>query len=315
VRGPRRGSPAGGARPARESRARCACHIQVEERTTVDFIPLKPEQRRSFDEDGFLVVRNALDSEKVDRLVSAGDRLAESFFNKPELFDRPEYNHLDLRPGLLREAALFDLVTNNATVPLVVQLLSPNIHLHSTALIYKRPEAPNAPPFRRGWHRDIRIPKDLGHQTLPLVGIKVCYCLTDFLQPECGMTLMARGSHLRTEPLPIPKGQVDPTDVEVCDLRLNAGDALFFENRTFHTAAPNCSNRVSKALIYGYAYRWMKPEVYLDVADQQLLQKADPITGQLVGGYRDVDTPPWALQDWARRHNVGPEFVRWTVET
>lgn len=281
----------------------------------MDFIPLKPEQRRSFDDDGFLVVRKALDEETIARLVNAGDRLAESFFEKPELFDRPEYNHLDLRPGLLKEAALFDLVTNNATVPLVVQLLSPNIHLHSTALIYKRPESPNAPPFRRGWHRDIRIPKDLGHQTLPLVGIKICYCLTDFHGSDRGMTLMARGSHRRAEPLAIPKGRVDPPDVEVCDPRLNAGDALLFENRIFHTAAPNRSDRVSKVLIYGYAYRWMKPEVYLDVADQQLLAKADPIARQLLGGYRDVDTPPWALQDWARRHKVEPENVPWTVET
>jgi hypothetical protein len=281
----------------------------------VDFIPLRPEQQQSFAEDGFLVVRDVLDREMTARLVDSGDRLAEPFFNKPTVFDKPEYNHLDLRPGLLKEAALFDLVTNDATVPLVVQLLGPNIHLHSTALIYKRPESPEAAPFRRGWHRDIRIPKDLGHHTLPLVGIKVCYCLTDFQQSDCGMTLMARGSHLRNEPLAIPRGQVDPPDLEVCDLRLNAGDAVLFENRIFHTAAPNRSGRVSKVVIYGYAYRWMKPEVYLDVPDQQLLQRADPIARQLLGGYRDVDTPPWALQDWAKRHQVAPAKVPWTVET
>ncbi|MCI0590934.1 MAG: phytanoyl-CoA dioxygenase family protein [Gammaproteobacteria bacterium] len=280
----------------------------------MDFIQLKPEQRQSFDEDGFLVVPNALPAATLQRLADAGGRLAESFFKKPALVDRPEYNHLDLRPGLLREEALFALVANSSTVPLVVQLLSPNIHLHSTALICKRPESPNAPPFRRGWHRDIRIPKDLGHRCLPRVGIKICYCLTDFQQPDCGMTLMARGTHLRTEPLAIPKGQADPPDVEVCDLRLNAGDALLFENRIFHTAAPNRSNRVSSVLMYGYAYRWMKPEVYLEVPDKPYLDKADPITRQLLGGYRDVDTPPWALQEWAKRHKVHPESVPWTVE-
>jgi hypothetical protein len=280
----------------------------------LDFIRLEPEQRRSFAEDGFLVVPGALGPDEVARLVEAGDRLAAPLLNKPELRGKPEYNHLDLRPGLLREEALFDLVANGSTVPLVVQLLSPNIHLHSTALIYKRPESPDDPPFRRGWHRDIRIPRDLGHVGLPLVGIKICYCLTDFRQPSCGMTLMARGTHLRTEPLAIPKGGVDPPGVEVCDLRLNAGDALFFENRIFHTAAPNRSGRTSKVLMYGYAYRWMKPEVYLEVPDPRLLEKADPVTRQLLGGYRDVDTPPWALQEWARRHNAHPEPVPWTVE-
>ena len=279
----------------------------------MDFIRLTAEQRQSFDEDGFLVVRDALPAEMIERLLEASDRLAHSLLEKPELFGRPEFNHLDLRPGLLREEALYALVAHD-TVSLVVQLLSPNIHLHSTALIYKRPESPDAPAFRRGWHRDIRIPRDMGHKGLPLVGIKICYCLTDFHQPNSGMTLMARGSHLKTEPLAIPKGKVDPLDVEVCDLKLNAGDALLFENRIFHTAAPNRSNRTSKVLMYGYAYRWMKPEIYLDVPDKRHLEKADPITRQLLGGYFDVDTQPWALQRWAKRHGVQPEPVPWTIE-
>lgn len=280
----------------------------------MDFVRLKPEQRSSFGEDGFLVVPNALSSETVDRLVEASDRLAQPLLQKPELSGRPEYNHLDLRPGLLREEALFELVSNSSTVPLVVQLLSPNIHLHSTTLIYKRPENPNDPPFRRGWHRDIRIPRDLGHESLPLVGIKICYCLTNFQASSCGMTLMARGTHLREEPLVIRKGEVDPEGVEVCDLKLNAGDALLFENRIFHTAAPNRSRRTSKVLMYGYAYRWMKPEVYLEAPDKAHLEKADSVTRQLLGGYRDVDTPPWALQRWAERHGVPQKIVPWTIE-
>jgi ectoine hydroxylase-related dioxygenase (phytanoyl-CoA dioxygenase family) len=279
----------------------------------MDFVPLKAEQREAFDRDGFLVVRDALDSKAVERLTAAGDLRAKAFLDKPQIRDKAEYNHLDLRPGLIQDPAFFALLSHPATVSLIVQLLSPNIHLHSTALIYKRPEDPGAVPFRRGWHRDIRIPRDLGHQCLPRVGIKICYCLTDFHGAECGMTLMARGSHLRTEPLTIRKGQVDPSDVEVCDLRLNAGDAFLFENRIFHTAAPNRSDRVSKVLMYGYAYRWMKPEVYLEVPDQNNLAKADPIQRQLLGGYRDIDTQPWALERWAKRHNVQPEPVPWTV--
>ena len=255
-----------------------------------------------------------LNAATVDHLLGTGDRLAESFLRKPEVLNRSEYNHLDLRPGLLREKALLELVANSVTVPLIVQLLSPNIHLHSTALIYKRPESPNFPSYRRGWHRDIRIPQDLGHQCLPRVGIKVCYCLTDFQQPDSGMTLLARQSHLKTEPLGVPKGQVDPVDVEVCDLRLDAGDAFLFENRLFHTAAPNLSNRVSKVLMYGYAYRWMKPEVYLENPDRRQLERVDPITRQLLGGYRDVDTPPWAIRQWAKQRGVLPQGLEWTVE-
>jgi ectoine hydroxylase-related dioxygenase (phytanoyl-CoA dioxygenase family) len=279
----------------------------------VDFISLKPEQRQAFDEDGFLVVPNALDQETVSSLIEAGDRLADAFLKKPEVQNRPEHNHLDLRPGLLKETALFSLVSNSSTVPLVVQLLSPNIHLHSTALIYKRPSRPDVPSFRRGWHRDIRIPRDLGHLALPRVGIKICYCLSDFHQPNSGLTLLARKTHLRAEPLRLRKGEVDPEDVDVSDLRLNAGDAFLFENRIFHTAAPNLSDRVSRVLMYGYAYRWMKPEIYLENPDKNP-GTTDPVTWQLLGGYRDIDTPAWALQRWARQHGVAPDDVPWTVE-
>ena len=280
----------------------------------MDFVLLTESQRQSFADDGYLVVPNALDRDTIDNLLAEADQLCAPFLNKPELAGKPEYNHLDLRRGLLKQKAMLALVANSTTVPLLVQLLSPNIHLHSTTVIYKRPETPDAPSFRRGWHRDIRIPRDLGHEKLPLVGIKVCYCLTDFQQPNCGMTLMARGTHLRTEPLKIRKGDVDPIDIEVKDHTLNAGDALFFENRIFHTAAPNRSDRTSKVVIYGYAYRWMKPEIYLEAPDEQQLLTVDPITRQLLGGYRDVDTPPWALERWARRHGVSRETVPWTVD-
>ncbi|MCB9232379.1 MAG: phytanoyl-CoA dioxygenase family protein [Bacteroidia bacterium] len=280
----------------------------------MDFTPLSPAQRESFAEDGYLVVRNALDPETNQAVLEACDRQAAAFLGKGQIWNKPWYNDLDFRPGLLEEEALFNLVSQSSTVPLVVQLLSPNIHLHSTALTYKRPENPDHPPYRRGWHRDIRIPRDLGHENLPIVGIKVCYCLTDFDQDDSGMTIMARRSHLRQEPLRIPEEGIDPPDLEVVDIQLNAGDALLFENRIFHTATPNRSDKVAKRIIYGYAYRWMRPEVYLDVPNPALLKKADPVTRQLIGGYRDIDTPPWALQDWARKHGVMPKSVPWFVK-
>ena len=281
----------------------------------MDFTPLHNDQLESFKNDGFLVVKNALSKEEVEAVRNACDKLARPFLNKGEIQDKPWYNDLDLRPGMLYEKALLDLVTHRSTVPLVVQLMTPNIHLHSTALTYKRPENPEYPPFRRGWHRDIRIPRDLGHTQLPLVGIKICYCLSDFTDQDSGMTIMARKSHLDKEPLKIPKGEVDPINQDICELLLEEGDAVLFENRIFHTATPNRTDRVAKRIIYGYAYRWMKQEVYLDPPDPELLEQCNPVTRQLLGAYRDIDTRAWALEDWARKNGVMPEFVPWHVES
>ena len=279
----------------------------------MDFVKLTAEERETFERDGFLIVRKALQDERLQAVRDAADRIGGLFLNKPVIPSKPEYNHMDWRPGLLRENALRELVTNSPTVPYIVQLLTPNIHLHSTTAIFKKPSDPNGPAFRRGWHRDIRIPKDLGHQTLPRVGIKVCYALTDFPQSDSGMTLLGRRTHLRTEPLVIPKGGVDPKDVELCDLTLAAGDAFLFDNRLYHTATPNKSGRTSKVLMYGYAYRWMKPEVEIGEPDAHLAQ-SDPVLWQLLGGYRDIDTLPWALLEWSERNGVTPPPVPWTVE-
>jgi hypothetical protein len=58
----------------------------------------------------------------------------------------------------------------------------------------------------------------------------------------------------------------------------------------------------------------MKTETYLEVPDERQLTGAHPVARQLLGGYRDIDTRPWALQRWAKRHGVLPENVPWTVE-
>ena len=84
--------------------------------------------------------------------------------------------------------------------------------------------------------------------------------------------------------------------------------------KSFHTAAPNRSERTSKVVIYGYAYRWLKQEVYLESPDEQQLLETDPITRQLLGGYRDLDTPPWALDRWAKKHGLAREKLSWTTE-
>ncbi len=273
----------------------------------MDFFQLTEAQRRDFDADGFLIIPQAIDAETVSRLTEAGDRLMASFIADPESV------YLQRRDGVVQDAAFDPLVSNSTTVSRVVQLLSPNIHLHTTSLIYKKPQPPETTPPDRGWHRDIGIAEDLGHKGLPRVGIKVCYCLTDFLEPNSGMTLLARGSHQSAEPLAIRKGEPDPPTV--LDPCLRAGDALFFENRTFHTAAPNLSNSTSKVIIYGYAYRWMKVDVNLDPPDEQVIARTDDdIDKQLLGMHRNVDTPPQALVDWAEHHGVNPECTSWVVE-
>ena len=73
------------------------------------------------------------------------------------------------------------------------------------------------------------------------------------------------------------------------------------------------SGRLSRKVFYGYAYRWMRPEVYLDPVDPRYLDGADPVARQLLGAQRDIDVDPWPLLDWNQRHEVVHSHAPMTV--
>ena len=268
----------------------------------MDLVKLTEAQRQFFDDNGYLVVPDVLSTEMVDKLTQVSDRLIESFDANGAYVQR--------RPGIVQEPDFHPLLTQSPTVPLVAQLLSPNIQLHTTAIIYKFPEpADEEVVNQRGWHRDSGLAVDLRHKNVPRVSIKVGYCLTDFKQSHSGFTLFASGSHLIDTPLPIPKGEVDPVGtIELC---LNAGDAFLFENRLFHTSAPNLTDRVSKVIIFGYAYCWMggsHKAMSLVQPDDAVLAQVDDVAKQLLGATSD------GLIDWAKQHDVFPEPTPWVME-
>jgi ectoine hydroxylase-related dioxygenase (phytanoyl-CoA dioxygenase family) len=281
----------------------------------MEFIKLTDQQRQEFDENGYLVVPQAIDSETVDRLTEAGDRLMDSH----------EYNdyYAHRRHGIVQEAAFAELAANPKVVPLLVQILSPNIHITNTAVIYKHPQAPTVPE-QRNWHRDVGVHLDVGHAKAPRVGLKVGYCLTDFPEPNSGATLFVRKSNNLPEPLTIPENTVDPPEFDEPILR--AGDAFLFESRTYHAAGLNFTDRVAKVAMFGYHYRWVKPDYYLRYynnrlqPDTELLSHLSDIGRQLLGaeedtqGRSDPNGVHWTLKEWAEQHGLPPENAPQTVK-
>ncbi len=191
------------------------------------------------------------------------------------------------RDGYLIVPQATKLATNSSTVSLIVQLLGPNIHITNTSLIYKHPQS-SMTSEPRNWHRDVGVHLDVGHQICPRVGLKVGYCLTDFTEPNSGATLFVRESNNLAEPLAIPAGQIDPPAYD--EPMLRAGDAFLFESRIYHAPALNFTNRIAKVVIYGYHYRWIKPDYYLRYhndrlqPDDDLTEKLDDIGRQLLNG-------------------------------
>ncbi|MFB3041633.1 MAG: phytanoyl-CoA dioxygenase family protein [Candidatus Poribacteria bacterium] len=274
----------------------------------MDFVRLTEEQRQTFDRDGYLIVPQAIDGQAIEGLIEEGDRLMASFEHDGYYAHR--------RTGLVQEPAFAKLATNSSTVSLIVQLLGPNIHITNTALIYKHPQS-SMTSEPRNWHRDVGVHLDVGHQICPRVGLKVGYCLTDFTEPNSGATLFVRESNNLAEPLAIPAGQIDPPAYD--EPMLRAGDAFLFESRIYHAPALNFTNRIAKVVIYGYRYRWIKPDYYLRYhndrlqPDDALTEKLDDIGRQLLGatvdtqGRRDLNGLHVPLQEWAEKQDLPKE--------
>jgi len=164
---------------------------------------LDHERRRFFDENGYLVVRGALTPEEVAELTAAADRMIDDF-ERP-----PGQAYAQRRPGIVEEPAFHPLLAHSATVPLVVQLLSPQPAPAHAAIIYKWPEGEArrrrvdvVPGHRHDRGRRARggVPRRHQGRLLP----------DRLSRAEVGLTLFAPGSHRLPTPLPIPKGAVDP---------------------------------------------------------------------------------------------------------
>ena len=275
----------------------------------MDFTPLTEDQRRQFGEDGFLIVRGALDSPTVERLIEAGDRLvaSERSINRQQAEDGQFDGFRDV---IAMDDAFLPLLDHSSTVPLIVQLFGPRIHLVTSHLIYRHPDPPGTPRSRRlpGWHRDIaNTPEDLGHAHIPRMEVKCAYYLTDLTAPASGSTLFASGSQRLKVPLEINPDSGDPENA--VEPSLQPGDAVLFENRTWHAGGVNLSGRIRKAVMFGYAFRWLKPYDYT-TQPRDLVARVDRIGRQFLGATDDPDgryIPGGGAEpliEWCSRHKV-----------
>ena len=247
----------------------------------LDWHPLSGEEIRQFDDNGYLIVRNVLDSDTIGKLIEASDRLMASDrrenrqHNSNGLYD-------SFRNCISIDDAFIPLLTQKTILPIVVQLLGAHLQLMTSHLIYKHPDPPGTPNTARkpGWHRDYAMATTTHGNTVPRLLLKCAYYFTDLSEPHSGATLVAPGSNHLLERVPIPKGQADPEGA--LEPSLQPGDCLLFENRIFHAGGANLTDQTRKGVMFGYGYRWVMPMDYR-TQEQNLLDKLSPLEQYLVG--------------------------------
>lgn len=235
---------------------------------------------RQFHQDGYLVLRNVLNEERVARLNQAVDDI---------LADEPEALSYNIYNSVERHPEIASLIDEPALLSLMVNLLGFNIQLHISHLTVRKPNPndvkTNSQSFIN-WHQDgphPQFPQINGLTSMYYV--KACYILSDMSEPDRGNTKIIPGSHLKADFKPVQTSVDVPVDgeMQVCG---KPGDVFIFPQNLWHAGAPNRSAFTRRQLFIGYSPIWMRPIDY-HKASEALLENADPIRRQLLGDISD----------------------------
>lgn len=267
---------------------------------------LTEEERKTFNETGYLIVEDALSAEQVAALTEEFDRIYENKVN--EGHDR---NTALFYPNFIPDHDHFlNLVDYEKVLPKVWGLLGWNIYLYHAHMIATPPsgKAKNEATF--GWHQDSgRVNMEMESHPRPRLSLKVAYFLSDVSEPDRGNFWIVPGSHLNDN-LALPEDRQGQPEGAI-PVRVKPGAAVFFDRRLWHAGTPNWSDMTRKVLFYGYGYRWIRTKD--DMTVQHLWESSDPIRRQLLGagvncnGHytpTDADVP---LRTWLKEHQ--PEMV------
>lgn len=265
---------------------------------------LTDEERAAMERDGYLLIRGALDTPTVERLMSSALREDAGYRSQADV---GPFHVLNVHDLITRDAVWLELVDLPTTFAKVWGVLGWHIQLFHTQLIVTPPAPTGAPSGAYGWHQDNnRMNLDLETTPQPRVSVKVGYFLTDLPDAGMGNLTVVPGSHLYGRPHEeSPEGAVK--------ILVSAGDAVLFDRRLWHAASTNTSDSTRVFVTYGYSYRWLRPKSAMQHAD--LFDRVDPVRRQLLGwcstanGYFEPTDDDVPLRAWIRDH-LGDTAVR-----
>lgn len=269
---------------------------------------LTPAEYQTFEEQGYLIVENAIPPALVERATAALDRVTAEEKAAKNLGPQDAINILDF---IGRDEVFLELLDCPTTFAKVWGILGWNIQLYHSHAIVTPPHAASGPGQKGlNWHKDSgRLNNELETDPQPRISLKVAFFLTDTSELGRANLYVIPGSHLLNK-LPVD-GEKNPKGGLA--VRAKPGDAVFFDRRIWHASSPNVSDVSRKVLFYGYSYRWLRPRDDMTVA--HYLEREDPIRRQLLGaapsgwhGYSSPKPEDVPLRAWIKE-NVGEQAI------
>lgn len=240
---------------------------------------ITPQQRESFERDGYLIIRNAMNEEQIAHYTQLVDNLAQVERGSDV------FKTVEIRNAVAREPELLPLLDWPITFPLVADIMGWNIQL-TTSHVFVRPPTPDEQSSFKAidWHCDGPNPQ------FPVIDgqrsrmyMKVGFFLTDLSKPDSGNLRVVPGSHLRADKPPVNENGEPEGAIQVLT---SPGDAVLFEQRTWHAVGPNYAGAARKNVYIGYCYRWLKAIDFIQQSPE-LIARANPIQKQLLGAVTD----------------------------
>jgi ectoine hydroxylase len=282
------------------------------------------QQRRDFDDRGFILLEHFFTPGEFDRLLAAIDDVAERVRAEKRLSAQDPFA---LRNALTHHEAFLDLIDHPRMLPLVVDAIGWNIQIRTTHLDYRPPYPDGLEAGELGtgagadhaagyknlvWHPDLAGPYLFEAPSLdgrlPFMELKVGYYLSDLTGRDSGAICLVPGSHRRTPQELRDMNYRVPAD-QFIELNVPANTALLWRTQVWHCVTPNLSANVRKVFYVGYHYRWLRPTDYVQ-QDPALIARSSPIRRQLLGALgpegdplgNDPDWEPssryWLIKDW-----------------
>lgn len=237
---------------------------------------LTEAEKQTFNRDGYLVIKNAIEPALHQRLIEVIDRV-DTRERKPEHGNRL----LSITDVIQEDDAMVNLIDNPRVFPKLLSILGWNIYLYHSHLDITPSDNVHDQPWSVAWHQDsMRVNDEIESNPRPRLSVKIGYYLTDVSGPNHGNTLLLPGSHLDNR-LDCPSDGISNPDGTIA-LCLDPGDAVILDRRVWHTRSPNTSGFSRKVIWYGYAYRWMQPKDEMTVT--HLYHKLSPVQRQILGG-------------------------------
>jgi ectoine hydroxylase-related dioxygenase (phytanoyl-CoA dioxygenase family) len=210
------------------------------------------EQRAYYEEEGYLVFPQLLDSVELGNLRTALAEVLHDADGLTETNDKFSITRTDdggfsvrrIFDPIARHAAFRDLVLSPKILDIVENLIGPNIQLHHTKLNLKPPSSREA---RFEWHQDYPF---FPHTNFDLLAVMI---YLDDATEENGCLCVVPGSHYRGL-VPHCPGKSEtrkalhiPDDLRGPDytpVPIRRGSVLFLHRRTMHASLPNRSDGV-----------------------------------------------------------------------